>query len=149
MEEVFEQNIPIHETETIDLLTGGTLESRVLKVIPSKQFTRSFYERIRYRVVVAVGDRRGHLGLGDSFGGTIDAATAGAERNAKLNLISIKLDVFSTNDLDYCPPHTIPKVAIGMYGTFEAVLQPAPRGTGIKGSIVAKVMLELGGVEDC
>ena len=149
IEDVFERKIPINETDSIDILMGKTLESRVLKVMPSVQFVRKFYERVRYRVVVAVGDRRGRVGLGSSFGGTIKAATVGAEKNAKLNLISIKLDVFSANDLKNCPPHTIPKVAIGTYGTFEAVLQPAPRGTGIKGSVVAKVLLELGGVEDC
>ena len=62
-------------------------------------------------------DMRGRIGLGSRFGGTKKASTGGAEKNAELNLISIKLDVLSTHGLNYCPPRTIPKVAIGMYET--------------------------------
>ena len=143
LEEVFERGIAINETDSIDYLARKTLETRVLKIIPSTQFIRTFYQRIRDRVVVVVGDGTGHLGLGSSFGGTEAAAKAGAEKNAKLNLISVKLCIFSTNDLTVGSPHTIEKVTTGMYGNFEAILQPAPRETGIKGSGVAKYLLEL------
>ena len=36
-----------------------------------------------------------------------------------------------------------------MYGSLEAILRPAPRGTGIKSSVVAKHSLQLGGIQDC
>ena len=98
---------------------------------------------------MVVGNRKGDIGLGDSCGDTEAAATAGAEKNAKLNLISVKLGFFSTNDLVGGSPHTIENVTSGVYGNFEAILRPAPCGTGIKGSVVAKYLLELCGIQDC
>ena len=78
-------------------------------------------QRTRFKAVVAVGDGKGHLGVGSKVAKEVQIAMKGAVMVAKLNLIPIRRG----NKIG--APHTIPKKITGKCGSVRLRFIPAPK----------------------
>lgn len=105
--------------------------SRVTKVTRGG---RSF----RFSAVVAVGDRKGKVGLGTGKANEVPDAIKKAAANATKNIINISL----------YEDRTIPHEVIGVQGASKILLKPALKGTGVKAGGAVRSVLELAGIKD-
>jgi len=85
--------------------------------------------------VVAVGDNRGHIGLGVGKARNVPEAIAKGIREAKKNMIEIPLDGY-----------TIPHVTQAKVGGAVILLRPASRGTGIIAGGAVRQLIEISGI---
>ena len=123
------------------------LKTEVIKVMPlTSEEKRSGKQRWRYRAVVAVGNCRGQLGFGSAVLNTRQKAMDKATCIAQTNQFQVKLGRYSSSVL---MEHTINNTKTGCYKEIEVQLIPAPPDSGIKGSPMARVILQLAGVQDC
>jgi len=97
--------------------------------------------------VVAIGDKKGHIGLGNGKAKETLPARAKATRKAKLNIMKITRGCGSFDCL--CDePHSIPFTVEGKCGSSKVVLYPAPQGTGLVIGDECKKILRLAGIKD-
>ncbi len=89
------------------------------------------------RVIVAVGDHRGRVGIGVGKARTAPDAIAKARKRARENMIRVPLDGF-----------TIPHEVIGKCGAARVLLKPASRGTGIIAGGAVRQIIEVSGIRD-
>jgi small subunit ribosomal protein S5 len=89
------------------------------------------------RVVVAVGDGKGHVGIGVGKARNAPDAIAKARQRARNTVIRIPLDGF-----------TIPHEVVGKCGAARVMLKPASRGTGIIAGGAVRQIIEVSGIKD-
>ena len=112
------------------------LEEQVIRT-NKVQKTHKGGRTLSWNVLVAVGDRNGHVGIGlGKARGIPDAIRKGIE-DAKKNLIEVPL-VGSTL------PHEIEE----RYGAANVRMKPASPGTGVVAGGAVRPILELAGVRD-
>src|SRR3989338_7509905 len=83
VEQIFDMGRPILESELIDILLPN-LESETLQVKSTQRVTDSG-KRTQFRVVVVIGARNGHVGLGVGKSTEMKPALDYAVRNSKKN----------------------------------------------------------------
>ena len=98
---------------------------------------------MRFTATVAVGDRKGKVGLGTGKASEVPTAISKAIKAAEKNVISINL----------VEGRTLSHEAIGKCGAAKVLVKPAKAGSGIiAGGLVAggaaRAVLELAGVKD-
>ena len=103
---------------------------RVSKKIPGGNY-------ISFSALVAVGDRQGQVGIGLGRALEVPPAIQKAINYAKKHLIKVPL-------FKKTLPHKI-KIK---YKAAKILLKPAPEGTGLKVGGVARLILEVAGVEN-
>jgi small subunit ribosomal protein S5 len=103
---------------------------RVSKKIPGGNY-------ISFSALVVVGDRKGQVGIGLGRGLEVPPAIQKAINYAKKHLIKVPL-------FKKTLPHKI-KIK---YKAAKVLLKPAPEGTGLKVGGVARLILEVCGVEN-
>ena len=113
---------------------GGDLDQRVLDLARVTRVTKGG-KRMRFRACVLVGDHKGQVGFGVSKGADVAFAVSKAARQARKNLIRIRL----VNE-------TIPHQVEEKYHAAVVMLKPAPKGSGIKAGGAVRSILELAGV---
>lgn len=145
LEQIIERGRPILEAQIIDALLPD-LEADTLQVKTTQRVTDSG-KRTQFRVVVAVGDRKGHVGLGVGKNEEMRPAMESAVRNAKKNMISIPMGCGSWECKCHFS-HSLPRRTSGKEGSSIVVLKPAPRGLGLASNDVVKKVLRLAGVKD-
>ncbi len=147
IEEIFKFSMPIKEVEIVDKLIGNAegYAEEVMKVKPVQKQTTAG-QRTRFKVWALVGDGEGHIGLGQKAHKEVQGAIKGAIRDAKLNLIPVRMGYWGNN---IAQPHTIPAKVTGKEGSVRVRLVPAPRGTGIVGGGASKKVLKMSGIKDC
>ncbi len=145
IEEIFAKGETIKEPEIVDALLPN-LENKLLEITSVQRMTKNG-RRAKYKAIVIVGDRNGHIGLGLGKDQEVTAAVSEATRNAKKNIIPIYLGCGSW-ECNCGTQHSIPYTLIGKSGSVEIKLVPAPRGVGIVAGETAKIMLELAGIKD-
>ena len=91
----------------------------------------------RFSVTVAVGNRKGKVGLGTGKANEIPDAMKKAVQAATKNVVEVSV----VNG-------TIPHEAIGVRGAAKVLLKPAFKGTGVKAGGPVRSVLELAGVTD-
>jgi len=93
--------------------------------------------RLRFRVLVVVGNKKGKVGVGVDKATEIPNAVSKAVSQAKKRLIEIPLS-----------DGTIPHEIRYKYGPAKVFLKPASKGTGIIAGGPVRAVLELAGVTD-
>ena len=114
----------MYETEIINL-------GRVTKVTKGGR-------HFRFSATVAVGDRKGKVGIGTGKANEVPDAIKKAEQAAAKNVVRVAI----------VDNRTIPHEAIGVRGASKVMLKPATEGTGVKAGGPVRAVLELAGVKD-
>ncbi|GAB6136100.1 MULTISPECIES: 30S ribosomal protein S5 [Thermococcus] len=147
--EIFRKGYQIKEPEIVDVLLPETNlreNQEVLDIALTVRMTDSG-RRIRFRVLAAVGNRDGYVGLGIGHGREVGIAIRKAISYAKMNIIEIKRGCGSW-ECRCRRPHSIPFAVEGKEGSVRVKLMPGPRGLGLVIGDVGKKILSLAGVQD-
>lgn len=94
-------------------------------------------KRMRFRVLVVVGNRNGRVGMGIGKGTDIQKSIQKAVTHAKKNLIEVPI----VND-------TIPHEATTKYGGAVVFLKPASAGTSVIAGGPVRAVIELAGIKN-
>ena len=112
------------------------LEEIVIKTNRVQKTTKGG-RTLSFSVLVAVGDKAGHVGVGlGKAAAAPDAIRKGVE-DAKKNMISVPL-----------VHGTVPHEVFDKYGASNVVVKPASHGTGVVAGGAVRPILELAGVTD-
>jgi len=116
--------------------TGDEMEQRILEIA---RVTRVMAggKRMNFRACVAIGDKKGNVGVGLGKGADVTIAVNKAVNKAKKNMVNIPL----VNE-------TIPHVIFHKMGAARIMLKPAKQGRGVISGGVTRVILELAGVKN-
>lgn len=103
---------------------------RVSKKIPGGNY-------ITFSALVAVGDKKGKIGIGMGRSLEVPPAIQKATNYAKKHLIEVPI-----------VNKTLPFEVTYKFKAAKILLKPAPEGTGLKVGSVARILLDLAGVEN-
>lgn len=109
-------------------------DQRILELARVTRVTKGG-KRMRFRVCLIIGDRKGRVGIGIAKGADVAASVEKAFRQAKKHLITVAL-----------VKETIPHVVASKFGAAQVLLKPAPQGVGLKSGGPTRMVLELAGV---
>lgn len=154
IEEIFLHSLAIKEHQIIShFFRSATEENSQLPLLQDEvmgitpvQKQSSSGQRTRFKAFVLVGDNNGHVGFGQKCAKEVATAIRGAIINAKLAIVPVRRGYWGNN---IGLPHTVPMKVSGKCASVRCRLIPAPRGTGIVGSPIAKKILGFAGVADC
>jgi len=112
------------------------MEQRILEVA---RVTRVMAggKRMNFRACVALGDKKGTVGVGLGKGADVTMAVNKAVNRAKKNMVTVPM----IND-------TIPHEVRHKLGAAMLMFKPAKKGRGVISGGVARVILELAGVKN-
>ena len=144
IDDALDSGLPLKEPELVDQLV--TLEDEVLDINMVQRMTDSG-RRVKFRVVVVVGNRDGLVGYAEGRDDQVGGAIQKAIEIGKLNLIDVSRGCGSW-ECGCGRPHTVALRTTGKAGSVEVELQPAPRGLGLAGGETVRKVLELAGIED-
>jgi small subunit ribosomal protein S2e len=144
LEEIYTHSLPIKEHQIIDHFIKE-LSDEVMKIMSVQKQTRAG-QRTRFKAIIAVGDRNGHVGLGVKCAKEVQIAIQDGLKNAKLNIIPIRRGYWGNKIGDV---HTVPCKMTGKSGSVSIRLIPASRGVGVVGAPVSKKLLHFAGITDC
>ena len=145
MAQALDSGLPLKETEIVDQLLPG-LDDEVLDINMVQRMTDSG-RRVKFRCVVAVGNRDGYVGYAEGRDDQVGSAIQKAIGIAKLNIIDVSRGCGSW-ECGCGEPHTVSLRTTGKAGSVEVELLPAPRGLGLAGGETVRNILELAGIED-
>ena len=145
VEEIFAKGRSIKEVEIVDALLPD-LKDKVLEITSVQRMTKNNRKQ-KFRVTVAIGDGKGHVGIGIGKDVEVRPAIDTAIRDATKNIISVNLGCGSW-ECSCGTRHTLPLTERSKCGSAEVLLKPAPRGVGIVAADTVKSVLELAGVKD-
>jgi len=147
LEEVYTHSIPIKEAPIVDRLLANAkaeLSDEIMCILSVQKQTKAG-QRTRFKAVVAIGDRQGHVGVGIKCAKEVQIAIKGALVDAKINLIPVRRGYWGSR---IGGVHTIPVKVKGKCGSCTVRMIPAPRGTGCVAAMVAKKILHFAGIDD-
>jgi small subunit ribosomal protein S5 len=144
MEQALESGLPLKEPEIVDQLLQ--LDDEVLDINMVQRMTDSG-RRVKFRCVVAVGNRDGYLGYAEARDDQVGGAIQKAIDVAKLNIIKVDRGSGSWEDRAG-GIHSLTRKAEGKAGSVTVEIIPAPRGLGLAASETTRNILELAGVQD-
>merc|ERR1712167_539943 len=146
IEDIYLHSLPIKEYQIVDqFFAPGTLKDEVMKIHPVQKMT-SAGQRNRFVCYVLVGDSNGHIGLAAKCAKEVATAIRGGIIAAKLNLIPVRRGYWGNR---IGMPHTTPMKVHGKMGSVRLRVIPAPRGSGVVGSLTLKKIMAFAGVADC
>jgi small subunit ribosomal protein S2e len=147
LEEVYTHSIPIKEAPIVDRLLANAkaeLSDEIMCILSVQKQTKAG-QRTRFKAVVAIGDRQGHVGIGIKCAKEVQIAIKGALVDAKIHLIPVRRGYWGSR---IGGVHTIPIKVKGKCGSCVVRMIPAPRGTGCVAAMVAKKILQFAGIDD-
>ncbi len=145
MHEIMEISTPIKEVEIVDKLLPD-LHEEVIDVGRVQRVTDSG-RRMRFRVVMAIGNKNGYVGVGEATGKEAGPTIRKAIEKAKLNIWEIKRGCGGW-ECGCGNPHTVPFKVVGNSGSVRVTLMPASRGIGLASGGIARKILSLAGLND-
>jgi small subunit ribosomal protein S5 len=109
------------------------------KIISIKRVTKMYKggRRMKISVFVAVGDKKGRIGLGIGKSDDVKTAQDKAIQRAKKRMFKVSLKGTTL-------PHSVEK----KFGSAKIVIKPAAPGTGIIAGSSVRMIMELVGVKD-
>jgi small subunit ribosomal protein S5 len=113
-----------------------TLEEKLLGIDRVTKVVKGG-RHLRFRALVVVGDRQGHVGFGLAKAAAVPEAVRKAGAMAKKDLIEVPIE-----------DGTIPHEILAKFGASKILLKPAAPGTGLIVGSTARAVLELAGVRD-
>lgn len=143
--EIIELSTPIKEVEIVDKLLPE-LGEEIINVGRVQRVTDSG-RRMRFRVVMSVGNKNGYVGVGEATGKEAGPTIRKAIERAKLNIKEVKRGCGSW-ECACKEPHTVPFKVMGAAGSVRVWLSPAPKGTGLVSGAIARKILSLAGIRD-
>jgi small subunit ribosomal protein S5 len=145
IDEIFEKGLPIMELGIVDTLLPD-LEEEVMDVNLVQRMHKSG-RKVNFRVIVAVGNKDGYVGLGQGKAKEVGPAIRKAVDNAKFNIIKVRRGCGDWGCV--CGrEHTVPFKVEGKKGSVRVTLIPAPGGVGLAIGNVGKTILGLAGIDD-
>lgn len=111
-------------------------DERVLEVSRVSRVVKGG-RRIRFRALVAVGDRKGRVGVGIGKANEVSIAVQKATTKAKKNLVRVPI----ING-------TIPHEIIAEHGAARVLLRPATEGSSVVAGGAVRNIVELAGITD-
>ena len=145
IDEIFDRGLPIMELEIVDTLLPD-LEEEVMDVNLVQRMHKSG-RKVNFRVIVAVGNKNGYVGLGQGKAEEVGPAIRKAVDNAKYNIIKVRRGCGDWGCV--CGrEHTVPFKVEGKSGSVRVTLIPAPGGVGLAIGNVGKTILGLAGIDD-
>ncbi|MBN2250923.1 MAG: 30S ribosomal protein S5 [Candidatus Altiarchaeota archaeon] len=145
MQDLIKLSAPIKEVEIIDKLLPE-LSEEIINVGRVQRVTDSG-RRMRFRVVMAVGNNNGYVGVGEATGKEAGPTIRKSIERAKLNIKEVKRGCGSW-ECGCRTPHSVPFKVAGSLGSVRVELSPAPKGTGLVSGEIAKKILTLAGIKD-
>ncbi|GAB3413760.1 30S ribosomal protein S5 [Haloparvum alkalitolerans] len=145
MEQALNSGLPLKEAEIVDQLLPG-LEDEVLDINMVQRMTDSG-RRVKFRCVVAVGNRDGYLGYAQARDEQVGGAIQKAIDVAKLNIIKVDRGSGSWEDQPG-GTNSLTRRAEGKAGSVTVEVKPAPQGLGLAAAETVRNILELAGVQD-
>ncbi|VVB51303.1 30S ribosomal protein S5 [uncultured archaeon] len=143
--DVIRSQQPIKEVEIVDKLLPTTSEE-ILDVGRVQRVTDSG-RRLKFRIVTAIGNGDGYVGVGTSKGKEAGPTIRSSIERAKLALIEVKRGCGSWECM--CGGHhSVPFTVEGKAGSVTVILKPAPKGTGIVSGEIARKIIALSGIKD-
>lgn len=112
------------------------IEETVVKVFRCAKVVKGG-RRFSFAALVAVGDRRGKVGIGYAKAREVPMAVDKAIKDARKSLHKVVLN-----------GQTLPHQSMGKFGATKITLIPASPGTGVIAGAGARAVLELAGVHD-
>lgn len=118
---------------------GKTEQEFDQKLIDVARVTRVMAggKRMRFRATLAIGDRKGSVGIGMAKGLDVTIAIQKAFNQAKKNLIKVPV-----------VKGTVPHEVWSKFNATKVMLKPAKPGAGVKAGGPMRMLLELAGVQD-
>ena len=113
------------------------LEEKVISISKVTKVTKGG-RRFRFKADVAVGNKKGLVGLGSGKANEVSEAIKKAIQAANKNVVKIAL----------IDNRTIPHEATGTVGRSVVFVKPAKEGRGIIAGGAARAILELSGIKD-
>ncbi|MGZ7043475.1 MAG: 30S ribosomal protein S5 [Methanobacterium sp.] len=145
IDEIFEKGLPIMELEIVNNLLPD-LEEEVMDVNLVQRMHKSG-RKVNFRVIVAVGNKNGYVGLGQGKAKEVGPAIRKAVDNAKYNIIKVRRGCGDWGCV--CGrEHTVPFKISGKSGSVRVTLIPSPGGVGLAIGNVGKTILRLAGIDD-
>ena len=145
IDEIFEKGLPIMELEIIDALLPE-LDEEVMDVNLVQRMHKSG-RKVNFRVIVAVGNKNGYVGLGQGKAREVGPAIRKAVDDAKYNIIKVRRGCGDWGCV--CGrEHTVPFKVNGKTGSVTVTLMPAPAGVGLAIGDVGKTIMKLAGIND-
>ena len=145
IDEILEKGLPIMELEIVNALLPD-LEEEVMDVNLVQRMHKSG-RKVNFRVIVAVGNKKGYVGLGQGKAKEVGPAIRKAVDNAKFNIIKVRRGCGDWGCV--CGrEHTVPFKISGKSGSVRVTLIPAPGGVGLAVGDVGKTILGLAGIDD-
>ena len=114
-----------------------TYEDKIISIGRVTKVTKGG-RNFRFSVTVAVGDRKGKVGIGTGKSNEIPEAVTKAIKAAEKNVITV----------DLVDNRTISHEVIGTCGAAKVLIKPAKEGRGIIAGGPVRVILDLAGVKD-
>lgn len=145
IDEIFKHALSIKEPEIVDHLLGkNTLKEEIISIKSVQKQSKSG-QKTNMKVVVAVGNSNGYIGIGTASKREMSTAIKGAIAQAKMNLMPVRMGQWEGTGTN---KHTVATKASGKCGSVTVKCVPAPIGTGNSWSDVARVIFELAGIQD-
>lgn len=146
LDEVFARGYKIMEPEIVDVLLPDIQYEIIYTSIVQKQTDAG--EKSRFKVIVAVGNGDGYIGVGSSKAAQWRVAVDKALKEAKLSITPVRRGCGSW-ECSCDQPHSVPFRVIGKCGSVRFEILPGPRGLGLVANDTSKILLRLAGVKDC
>jgi len=93
--------------------------------------------RMRFRVLIAIGDNEGKVAIGIAKGSDVQTALTKARHQAKQNMFEVPI----VND-------TIPHQVSAVVGATKVIMKPAPSGHSIIAGGAIRPIIELSGIKN-
>jgi small subunit ribosomal protein S5 len=145
LEDLWNRNLPILESEIIDTLIPN-LEEKVVDTRKTTYVRRSG-RKFNFSAAVLVGDKNKFIGFGIGSDKEKFPAIRKAVREAKLNMMPVKVGSGSWEDFS-STTKSVPFKVTGKCASVRVTLHPAPKGTGLVVGSNIQDVFRLAGITD-